>query len=210
MLIVIIILNLILEQQIMRNEEELLSNYPLIFALMNAGITIKQITEDVNQQLNTNVTYRQLLYLIHRVSNNTIHNEYNNIIVIDNMKDACDRKLGDYCVDFHGLLVTYKSAAHLTNSEYIIKPKNITTLYSEASIIYAKRILKLYNISDVELLRQHKVIYPNTREINLTEKVDHLNKNFNNEFAAMLIELHNKYMNFITKNIMQSSNLKCT
>ncbi len=194
----------------MRNEEELLSIYPAIFALMNADFTIKQITEDVNQHLNIKITYRQLLYLVQRVTNKTIHREYDNIVVIDNLKDTSDKKLSDYCVDFKGLLVTYKSAAHLTNPEYIITPKNITTIYSETSVIYAKRIIKLYHISDAELLQQHKIIYPKTHEINLAEKVYHINKNFNNEFAVMLIELRNKYINFLAKNIMQQSDLKCT
>lgn len=193
----------------MRNEEELLSNYPLIFALMIAGITIKEITKDVNQHLNIKITYRQLLYLIERITNKTIHKEYNNIVVIDNMKDAIDRKLGDYCVDFKGLLITYKSAARLTKAEYIITPKNITTIYSETSVIYAKRFIKLYHISDTALLRQHKIIYPKTHEINLYEEVDYLNKNFNDEFAAILIELRSKYIKFLTKKIIQHSDLKC-
>ena len=194
----------------MRNEEELLSIYPAIFALMNAGFTIKQITEDVNQHLNIKITYRQLLYLIERVTNKTIHKEYDNIVVIDNLKDASDKKLSDYCVDFKGLLVTYKSAAHLTNPEYIITPKNITTIYSETSVIYAKRIIKLYHISDAELLQQHKIIYPKTYEVNLSDTVNYLNNNFNNEFAAILIQLRDKYINFLAKNIMQHSDLKCT
>lgn len=192
----------------MRNEEELLSIYPAIFALMNAGINIKQIAEDVNQYLNTNVTYRQLLYLVKRVGNHTIHKEYDNIVVIDNLKDSEDTKLGDYCVDFKGLLVTYKSAAHLTNPEYIITPKNITTVFGEKSIIYAKRIIKLYHISDAELLQQHKTIYPYVYEINLAKEVEHINKNFNNEFAIMLIELRDKYINFLAKKIMQSFNFE--
>lgn len=66
----------------MRNEEGLLSIYPAIFALMNAGFTIKQITEDVNQNLNIKITYRQLLYLIQRVTNKTIHKEYDNIVAL--------------------------------------------------------------------------------------------------------------------------------
>jgi hypothetical protein len=186
----------------MRNEEELLSIYPAIFALMNAGFTIKQITEDVNQQLSIKITYRQLLYLIQRVTNKIIHKEYDNIVVIDNLKDASDKKLSDYCVDFKGLLVTYKSAAHLTNPEYIITPKNITTIYSETSVIYAKRIIKLYHISDAELLQQHKIIYPKTYEVNLSDTVNYLNNNFNNEFAAILIQLRDKYINFLAKNII--------
>lgn len=194
----------------MKNEEGLLSIYPAIFALMNAGFTIKQITKDVNQHLSIKITYRQLLYLIERVTNKTIHKEYDNIVVIDNLKDASDKKLSDYCVDFKGLLVTYKSAAHLTNPEYIITLKNITTIYSETSVIYAKRIIKLYHISDTELLQQHKIVYPKTREINLSNEVDYLNKNFNNEFASILIELRNKYINFLAKNIIQHSDLKCT
>lgn len=190
----------------MRNEELLLSNYPFILELINAGHTIKQITQDVNKQFDTQITYRQLLYLIARVRNNTIHKEYDNITIIDNMKDAWDTKLGEYCVDFHGLLVTYKSAAHLTNPEYIITPQNITTVYSEQSVIYAKRIIKLYHISDIELLQQHKIIYPKGYEINLAEKVDHLNKNFNNEFAAMLIELRHRYIHFLTNDTQKDDN----
>ena len=190
----------------MRNEEELLSIYPAIFALMNAGITIKQITEDVNQCFNINVNYRQLLYLVERIKNNTIHKEYDNIVVIDNLKDAEDKKLNDYCIYFKGLLVTYKFAANLTNPNYIITHKNIATISWKESLLYAKRILKLYHISDAELLKQHQILYPNSYKIDLTYEVDCINKNFNNEFAAMLIELRSKYLNFLAKKIIHVTN----
>lgn len=182
----------------MRNEELLLSNYPFILELMNAGHTIKQITEDVNKYLDANTTYRQLLYLINRVRDNTIHKEYDNIVIIDNMKDAWDKNLGNYCVDFHGLLITYKSAAHLTNPEYIITPENITTLYGEESLIYAKRIIKQYHIPDVELLRQHKIVYPKGFVINLAQHVNNINNNLNAEFAAILTDLRHLYIKFLT------------
>lgn len=185
----------------MKNEELLLSNYDLIFNLLSAGVGLQQITNDVNKYIGTQITYRQLRYLIYRVRNNSIHKEYDNIIMIDNLKDAWDTNLGKYCVDFHGLLITYKSAAYLTKSEYIITPNNLATISGKESIIYAKRILKLYHISDAHLLQQHKVIYPKQPDINLTDLVYKINVGFNDDFARMLSDLHDHYINFLTNNI---------
>lgn len=192
----------------MKNEELLLSNYDLIFNLLSAGVGLQQITNDVNKYIGTQITYRQLRYLIYRVRNNSIHKEYDNIIMIDNLKDAWDTNLGKYCVDFHGLLITYKSAAYLTKSEYIITPNNLATISGKESIIYAKRILKLYHISDAHLLQQHKVIYPKQPDINLTDLVYKINVGFNDDFARMLSDLHDRYINFLTNNIKGIINAK--
>lgn len=189
----------------MRNEEILLSNYDLIHKLLNAGFDIKEIVGEVNKYLQLKITYWQLVYFIRRVKANTIHKEYNHIVAIDNLRDALDKKLSEYCVDFKGLLITYKSNAHLTNPGFIITPKNITTVYSQNSLLYAKRILKLYHISDVELLQQHKTIYPKQPDIDLKKATYKINADFNNEFATMLIELRGKYMHFITNNIIRSN-----
>lgn len=184
----------------MRNEEQLLSNYSFILELINTGFRIKQITQDINRCLGIKITERQLRYLIDRVRNNTIHKEYDNIVLISGLKDALDKNLGNYCVDFNGLLITYKSTAHLTNPEYIITSKNIMALYSQQALLYAKRILKLYHISDINILQQHKSIYPEQLGIDFKKVVDSININFSNEFAKMLIELKNKYVNFLTTN----------
>lgn len=185
----------------MQNEEVLLSNYHFIYKLLNAGFEIKEIVEEIKQNLQLNVTYGQLVYLIKRVRAKTIHKEYDRIVIIEGLKDAIDTKLSEYCIDFKGLLITYKSTAHLTNADYIITSKNITKIYSKNSLLYAKRILKLYHIADADLLQQHKVIYPNQPDIDLKKAVQKINLDFNNEFATMLLELRKKYINFISKNI---------
>ena len=164
----------------MKNEELLLSNYDLIFNLLNAGIELKQIVADVNNYLGTEITYRQLRYLIYRVRTNNIHKEYDNIIMIDHLKDAWDTNLSKYCVDFHGLLITYKSAVHLTNQEYIITPDNLTSISGKESVLYAKRILKLYHISDADILEQHKIKYPQYPEIDLFNLTAKIHVGFNN------------------------------
>lgn len=185
----------------MKNEELLLSNYSFILKLRDAGLTIKETTKEVNQYLGTKINYLELTYLIRRVRNNKIHKEYNNIVLIDSMMDAWDTKLGEYCVDFHGLLITYKAAAHLTNPEYIITPENLNSITGKESILYAKRILKLYHIADVYLLEQHKIIHPKQHDIDLTDLTYKIHVGFNNEFATMLIELRNRYVDFLTNNI---------
>lgn len=189
----------------MRNEELLLSNYDCIHKLLNAGFEIKDIVGEVNKTLQLKISYWQLVYFIRRVKAKTIHKEYDQLVAIDNLRDASDKNLTNYCVDFKGLLITFKDAAHLTRPEYIITPKNITTIYSKNSLLYAKRLLKLYHISDKELLQQHRVIYPNQPEIDIKKATDKINVDFNNDFATMLIELRNKYLHFVTNNIIRST-----
>lgn len=189
----------------MQNEELLLSNYDFIHKLLNAGFEIKDMVGEVNQHLQLKITYWQLVYFIRRVKAKTIHKEYDQLVAIDNLRDASDRNLNKYCVDFKGLLITYKSNTYLTNSEYIITSKNITTIYSQNSLLYAKRLLKLYHVPDVELLQQHRAIYPNQLEIDVKKATDKINIDFNCEFATMLIELRKKYLHFITHNIRSNN-----
>jgi hypothetical protein len=157
----------------MKNEELFLSNYDVISNLLNAGINLKQ------------------------------HKEYNNLALIDSMKDAMDTNLGKYCVDFHGLLITYKSAAHLIKPEYIITKDNLTTITWAEPMLYAKRILKLYHISDAKLLEEHKLVYPKQPDINLAEMVDKINASFNDEVELMLDGLRTRYVQFLAKNIIR-------
>jgi len=188
----------------MKNYEKLLSNYEFIQRLITAGFDIKEIVSEVNKHLQLTITYDQLLYLIKKVKTNTIHKEYDSIIAVDNLKDAWDTKLSEYCVDFKGLLITYKAAAYLTNPEYIITPQNITTIHSQTSLLYAKRLLKLYHIPDRELLRQHKILFPNQPDIDLEKATVKIHVDFNNEFATMLSELRDKYIQFIKNDIKRS------
>lgn len=188
----------------MKHEELLLSNYSWISGLLNSGVNVQQITQDLNQHLGIQITTRQLRYLIDRVNNKTIHKEYDNVVVIDGLMDAWDKKLGQYCVDFQGLLITYKSLAYLTKPEYIITGQNITTILGKDSLLYAKRILKLYHIPDMELLQQHKLVHPKQADIDLEKLTVKIHVDFNNEFATMLVELRNKYIQFMTNNIKRS------
>ena len=190
----------------MQNQEILLTNYPLIHEMLNARFSLRQILEEVNTSLDAQITYRQLRYLIDRVRKGTIHSEYDNIIMIDILKDAGEKSLSRYCVEFHGLLVTYKSAAHLINTEYIITPDKLLTIYDKETLLYAKRILKLYHIPDVVLVEQHQQQYPTRANINLNDFTGKIRVGFNNEFNTMLSELRKKYAYFLTNNLKEQLN----
>lgn len=121
----------------MQNVEQLLTNFNFIISLKNAGFTSTKIAQDVNSKLACNISPRQLRDLINKVNNKTIHIEYNNIIMFNHLHDAWDANLNNYCVNFHGLLITYKSSANLTDSAYIITPDNLIKLVShKESLLY--------------------------------------------------------------------------
>ncbi len=192
----------------MKNYERVLSNYDFILALLDAGFTIKELVNEINNKLHESFTYRELLYFIQKVRAKTIHKEYDNIILIDSMTGVMDANLSKYCVDFYGLLVTYKSASHLTNQQYIITPDNLLTIYNKESLLYAKRILKLYHISDSVLLEQHKLNYPHQAEISLDNFMNKIYSDFNAEFNAMLANLRTRYVDFAKTDLRQFSNTK--
>lgn len=185
----------------MHNEEQLLTHFNFILGLKNAGFSMRQIAEDVNYKFNCKIEPRQLRYFIYKVKNKTIHSEYNNIIMFDTTRNAWDKNLNKFCVDFHGLLLTYKYLANLTDSEYIITPNNLINLVSnKEAIVYAKRILKLYQTNDEILIEQHGKCWPKQPEISITELLEKIHLSFNTEFNKMLIELHDLYINFLSTN----------
>lgn len=192
----------------MQDYEQLLSYYDFILTWIDAGYSIKELVPEINNRLNTSVTYRQLQYLIHMVKSNTVHSEYDNISVIDGFRDAWDKNLIKYCVEFKGLLLTYKSAIHLTNLEYIITPNNLLTIYDKEALLYAKRILKLYHIPDDILLEQHRQAYPDRPDINLKDFTYKIRVDFNDEFNIMLSNLRKRYLDFVQNHLRGLINAK--
>ena len=192
----------------MKDYEHLLSHYDFIVTLLDAGYLLKEIVQEVNSRLNTVVTYRQLQYLIYMVKSNTVHREYDNLIVIDGLQSSWDKLLTKFCVKFNGLLLTYKSAAHLINPAIIITPDNLLTVYSKESLLYAKRILKLYHLPDDMLLEEHKQAYPDRPDINLNEFTGKIRVAFNNEFNKMLSDLRSKYVDFVKNHLKELINAK--
>jgi len=192
----------------MNDYEQLLSHYDFIVTLLDAGYSIKEIVAEVNSRLDTSVSYRQLQYLIHIVKSNTIHREYDTLVVIDGLRDAWDKNLRMYCVEFKGLLLTYKSAAYLTNPEYIVTPTNLLTVYGNESLLYAKRILKQYHIPDDVLLEKHKQAYPDQPNINLKNLTYKIRVDFNDEFNTMLSNLRKKYLDFVQNHLRELINAK--
>lgn len=192
----------------MQNQEILLTNYSLIHEMLNARFSLRQILEELNTSLEAQITYRQLRYIIDRVRKGTIHSEYDNIIMIDILRDFKHKNLSNYCIEFHGLWITYKSAAHLTSPEYIITPDNILTIYNKEALLYAKRILKLYHIPDIVLLEQHQQNYPTRPDIDLDDFTYKIRVEFDKEFNTMLSNLRKKYVYFLTNNLKEQVNAK--
>lgn len=183
----------------MQNVERLLTNFNLIIDLKNTGFSNVQIARDLSSKFACEMTPRQLRYFIDKVTAKRIHPEYNDIIMLDTTRDAWDKNLSKYCVDFHGLLITYKSLANLTDSNYIITPANLVKLIShQEPILYAKRILKLYDIPDRILLEEHKLLWAKVTEIDLPKHLNKIHQDFNTEFNNILIQLRELYIDFLT------------
>lgn len=65
-------------------------------------------------------------------------------------------------------------------------------------------MLKLYHIPDMQLLTQHKLVYPKRPDIDLTEIVDKINSSFNDEVPVMLDELRTIYSQFLANNRIET------
>lgn len=192
----------------MQNQEYILSNYPLIYEMLNVGFAIKEVTSELNRVLGTKVSYREMLYLIKRVQKRSIHREYDKVVMVDGINDTADNGFNKFCINFRGLLITYKSASNLFNPKLVITSDSLETLSSQESLLYAKRILKLYYIPDVNLLEKQRKIYPNKPNIDLNACMDIIHINFNDEFNTMLSDLRKKYVHFITNNLQEKINAK--
>lgn len=190
----------------MHNQEYILSNYPLIYEMLNVGFSIKEITGELNRVLDTKISYREMVYLIRKVQKKSLHREYDRVVMVDSINDTTDNGFNRFCIDFNGLLITYKSASHLISSKLIITPDSLATISNQESLLYAKRILKLYHVSDVSLVEKQRKIYPNQQNIDLEVCLDNIHRNFNNQFNALLTDLRKKYVHFITTNLQEKIN----
>jgi hypothetical protein len=176
--------------------------------MLNVGFTIKQITGEINRVLDTNIIYRELLYLIKKVQSKTIHREYDRIIMMDSVNDTANTGFSRFCVNFKGLFITYKSVSNLIGTKHIIAPDNLATISGKESLLYAKRILKLYHVPDADLLKKHKQNHPNQPDIDLTALMENIHISFTDEFNAMLSDLCKKYVHFITNNLKEKIDAK--
>jgi hypothetical protein len=178
--------------------QQLLTNIPLILELKKNGNSYQEIAQQLEDKLNIKTKAVIIKQTIYSIRKDTINKRYNDFVVIDGVKSSIDKTLDEYAVDFHGLLVTNKTAIrHMEHPEFIIDRKNIASIWDKESILYAKRLLKLYQIPDSELLNQHDLYHQKALPIDYSAVINQLHTEFDTEVNRLIADIKIKHSNYL-------------
>lgn len=184
----------------MKIPEILLTNIPRILELKELDLTYEEIAVELNNELNLNISSQQIRNILQRLKSNQFHKKYNNFFIFSVEEDFEGEFVRNGIIS-HDLFISSIAITRLFKLEHLaLTPKNfMQKLKTEEGIIYAKRLLKQYNISDERLLDYLRQTYPSNKQINYKTLITELHENLDNETYEWVQTLK-KYAVNLTKN----------
>lgn len=173
----------------MKNKEILLTNIPKIVELKLAGFTYSEIAEEINQASNLNIKERTIRNVFYYIKNNTLNKKYNTFALFDLSTDV--GILIEYSIIAHGLIITtpaianYFELSHQQLNKDNFKKKTTT----EEGILYAKRLLRQYWVSDKDIIDHLRKTNPPQQKIDYPSFINKLHTIINEEVNNWIFEL---------------------
>lgn len=182
----------------MKNKELLLTNIPKIMEYKLAGFTHSEIAEELNQSLGLDIDESLIANLIYYIKNNQINKKYNTFALIDLNVNVGE--LIDYCLVTHSLIITTPAIVNYFQlTHHQLTPDNFKKkVNSEEAMLYAKRLLKQYWISDKELVQYMRTMNPSAEKIHDYEQfINKLHNTINDEVNDWILELKKSLKNIL-------------
>ncbi|GAB4456988.1 MAG: hypothetical protein OHK0036_20660 [Bacteroidia bacterium] len=171
----------------MKKIEILLTSIPFIHELKAIGLTYGEIANEINNKFGINITQRDIYDSLYYIKTIWFKKKYNDFILLDISEKPSDAFISK-TVMAHNLFITTKQIAKhfeydhlfLTNKDY---QKRVST---EEGMIYAKRLLKNYEVSDKELIEYLRKKNPSVHKINYELTIDYLHQNIDKEVSQWI------------------------
>lgn len=180
----------------MKKTEIILTNIPRIIEMRSIGGTTKEIAEKINSEYNANFTARDIYNYMYYVRNQMLNKKYNNFVLLDVTEDTSIEFMKTSII-VHGLQITILPIMkYFDYSHMILTPKNFKQKVTTAEgLLYAKRLLKQYWISDKELIDNIKKNNPNEK-IDYPSVLENIHNTLSNEVAEWIESIKSKAIEF--------------
>ncbi|MBP9769102.1 MAG: hypothetical protein KBD32_05980 [Burkholderiales bacterium] len=154
----------------------------------------------LENNFNIKLTVQEVMNFINRV--NSKHSEFNNLILIRHVNGSDELK--NTAVEFHNLFVIHKSIKNrlpqIDFENIMITSENITELVEPEAMIYSKRLLRLYDISDDVLIQQRQSTFGH-EDIDLIQIQNNIHNNFHTEAKQLMKDVIQNYVTFLTQRL---------
>ena len=181
----------------MNKIEKILTLYPQILELRKAQFSLVEICEIFDKQKIININYKTLSSIISKVKNKTIHPEYSKIVpILDDYQYRDTLEAGNF-IKFHNTWFCFSNYTY--DQKWKVTEDNIYTMPNPADIVYVKRFLKLYHISDEILLKKYFDIFTIEATPKEQIRISSVEDNIKEEFNTIIYELKQKSLRNILK-----------
>ena len=178
----------------MSKTEIILTNIPLIIDLTKAKFSLSEICNILKTRNNIDINYDTLRSLLSLIRTNKIHPEYDKLVLIQTEYHNV-QIFEPYSIKFHNFWICFNTSNF--KDEWKITEKSLTNIPNPIGLLYAKRLLKLYHISDKYLLDN----YLKTFGIKITPDeqaiINNISANIKPEYDKIISELKRKNLEYI-------------
>lgn len=173
----------------MKNKELLLTNLPNIIGLNESGIPMSRITLNFNEQTNSSFTPNYIRDSIYKLRTNKLNKSFDFFTMLD--ASTAPIEIAERSVYKHGLFIsTHLMFKDLQVSHLILTSKNFTkNCTSIEALIYAKRLLRQYQIEDREMISDKKRSNPEFEDSGYIDIIRYLHQNFDEEVKQLKNEI---------------------
>ena len=174
--------------------EEILNNYPKIIELLNSNFTLVEICKIFKDRNILNIKYNTLTSIISNIKNKKIHPEYNIITPLFTDFDNVPT-FEPYSIKFNNVWVCFNKSSY--KKEWILTEKTLKLVPDPIAILYMKRFLKLYHISDNYLLNCYLKTYGKAVTTKEYEQINNISCDIKSAYVKIITELKRKNLEYI-------------
>ena len=180
--------------------EEILTHYPKIIEFQNSNFTLMEICKIFKNKNILDVKYNTLTPIVSRIKSKKIHHEYDLITPL--FTDFNNVTIFEpYSIKFNNVWICFSKASY--KKEWILTEKTLELVPDPVAILYIKRFLKLYHISDSYLLNCYSKTYNKEITAKEYEKINNISSDIKSVYGKIVAELKHKNLEYIlgtTKN----------
>lgn len=178
----------------MNKTEQIISLYPLISKLLTIeDLTILEIQKELKGRNNIDINYSTLRGIIAKIKTKNIYPKYNKIVPLFTTIDN-ESAIKHFSIKFKGTWICLKSSS--PKKEFILTEKSLLKIPNPVGILYMKRFLNLFHISDTFLLDTFKTTYNMEILPYQLNEISNISSNIKTEYDKILSELKQKNLDY--------------
>jgi hypothetical protein len=174
--------------------ETILTNYPLILSLHKSKLTLVEICKVLEEKRNIRVNRNTLYPVISALRNNKMHPEYADIApLLITGEDV--KNIEPYSIKFNSIWICFSNSN--PKKEWKLTEKTLAHVPDPVGILYMKRFLRQYQLTDEFLLQCYEKKYGMKAMPHELEKIKNIDTDIRLEYENIIIKLKQKNLDYI-------------